>query len=71
MAKKKESIEGFVNPFKDGVSYDDLLDAIPNGVSVEDYLKDELSENEIEIITAELKIYKKVSDVVLVEEITE
>lgn len=64
MAKKKESIEGFVNPFDDGVSYDDLLTAIPEGTSVEDYLKGELSEDQIKVIVAELKLHKKNSEIV-------
>lgn len=59
MAKKKEIIEGFVNPFDDGVSYDDLLSAIPEGTSAEDYLKGELSEDRIKVIVAELKLHKK------------
>lgn len=64
MAKKKQSIEGFINPFDDGVSYDDLLSAIPEGTSVEDYLKDELSDDQIKVITAELKLLKKNSETV-------
>lgn len=60
MAKKKTS-ESFVNPFTEGVSYDEFLNAIPEGVTVEDYLKDELSEKEIEIIKNELVIHRNYS----------
>lgn len=52
MAKDK-----FVNPFE--VSYEDFLKAIPKETSVKDYLKGSLSEEEIETIEKELKIYNK------------
>jgi hypothetical protein len=75
MAKRKTQVTentNFVNPFNDGVSYDDFLSAIPVGVSVEDYLKDELSESQISIITNELKHHNKLSKIVeVVEEIEE
>lgn len=47
MARKKdESTEGvFVNPFKKGVSYQDLIDALPEGVTVKEYLKDKEHED--------------------------
>lgn len=37
MAKKNET--GFVNPLTPGVTYTQFVNSIPDGVSVEDYLK--------------------------------
>jgi hypothetical protein len=56
MAKKKnESAEGeFVNPFKPGVSYQDLIDALPEGVTVKEYLKGKQKEDGSEFTEDEI-----------------
>lgn len=48
-----------VNPFKKGVTYKDLLAAIPEKTKVADYLKDICTKEEIEFIESELKLLKK------------
>tara|TARA_R110002020_G_scaffold110866_6_gene256144 strand:+ start:1431 stop:1616 length:186 start_codon:yes stop_codon:yes gene_type:complete len=57
MASKKEKIVK-VNPFDKGVTYADLLKAIPKGTKVEMYLKGVLDNNQIEWIKKELESYK-------------
>ena len=46
------------NPFKENISFADLLKEIPEKKSIEDYYKGILSENEINILNSELKHYK-------------
>lgn len=52
--EKKEK----TNPFKESISYEDLLKEIPEKKSIEDHFKGILSENEILILNSELKYYK-------------
>jgi len=56
MAKKTVNSE-FVNPFEAGVSYVDFKKAIPEGTSVEDYCKGNLSNEETNWIVSELKSF--------------
>lgn len=58
MAKKQEQVQEFINPFAAGVSYKSFLEAIPEGVSVEDYCKDKLTPEQIEWLVNDLKHYK-------------
>ena len=51
-AKKK------VNPFDDGVSYADLLKAVPDKSNVGSYLKDVCTKEQIQWIELELELYK-------------
>ena len=48
----------FLNPFQSGVSYEQFLAAIPTGVTVEDYCKGELTQEQIDWLTTDLNIYK-------------
>jgi len=59
MAKKQvtESTE-FVNPYAEGVNYKTFLEAIPSGMSVEDYCKDQLTTEQIEWLVNDLTNYK-------------
>ena len=52
---KKETI---LNPFDKGVTYADLLKAIPKGKKVNDYLKNICSSEQIKWIETELENYK-------------
>ena len=61
MAKKKpikKETTAFLNPFDAGVNYDMVLDSIPNGVSLEAHFKGKLSDEQIEWLKTDLKIYK-------------
>lgn len=44
----------FINPFKVGVNYEQFLASIPKGVSVEEYCKDELTEDQIKWLVEDL-----------------
>lgn len=60
MAKKQTvEVEGFVNPFETGVNYKMFTDAIPEGVSIEEYCKDKLADEQIAFLVEDLKHYKK------------
>jgi hypothetical protein len=56
MAKAKESkpVEGFLNPFTEGVTYPDFLSAIPEGVSVKEYCGENLTQEELAWLEIEL-----------------
>lgn len=56
---KKQIAEGFVNPFSEGVNYKHFTDAIPEGMSVEDYCKGNLTAEQIDFLVEDLKHYKK------------
>ena len=56
---KKQIAEGFVNPFSEGVNYKHFTDAIPEGMSVEEYCKDKLTDSQIDFLVEDLKHYKK------------
>lgn len=58
MAKKKVEITEFVNPFDKGVNYKTFLDAIPEGVSVEEYCEGKLTAEQIEWLVNDLKHFK-------------
>jgi hypothetical protein len=49
----KKETETFLNPFEDGVTYDQFLKAKGNK-SIEDYCKGKLTENQIETLNREL-----------------
>ena len=49
----KEVKETFVNPFEDGVTYEQFLKGKGNK-SIEEYCKGKLTENQIEILNREL-----------------
>lgn len=51
--------KGFVNPFEKGVSYSDFLAAIPEGVSLKEYCKDNLTSEQIEGLEIELNHFEK------------
>ncbi len=55
MAKQKTTKK--LNPFVEGVTYDDLLKAC-KGTTVKEYLKGVVSDSAIEFIEGELKQYK-------------
>jgi len=54
MAKEKT----FVNPLKEGITYEEFLKAIPKETDVADYLKGNLEQEEIDWILEELVNYK-------------
>ena len=56
MAKEKEP-KDFFNPLEDGVTYGKFLKHIPSGTTVEDYLKGNLEQHEIDWIVTELEHY--------------
>lgn len=56
MAKENTNTE-FVNPLSEGVNYKDFLGAIPKGVTVEDYCKGKLTEDQINWLVEDLKYY--------------
>lgn len=61
MAKKNTT--DFINPFEQGVTYEQFLNAIPDGVSIKDYLKDsELTEEDISWIEEEINHFKKITN---------
>lgn len=54
-----ETIEtGFINPFEPGVNYNDFTEAIPEGMTVEEYCKNQLTEEQISFLTEDLEHYK-------------
>lgn len=57
MAKKQVSEKEFVNPFTPGVNYKIFLEAIPEGVTVEEYCAGNLSAEQIEWLVNDLKHY--------------
>lgn len=64
MAKEKSNTEAveFVNPFKEGVNYKKFLKAIPSGVSVEDYCKGNLTQEQINWLVEDIKLYNPKND---------
>lgn len=57
MAKKTTD---FVNPFDKGVTYSQFLEAIPDGVSIKDYLSGkDFTDADIEWIETEIESFKK------------
>ena len=58
---KKETITEFVNPFNEGVTYEVFLKAIPDGVTIKEYLK-ELTEEQVNWIEAEIENYKQLKN---------
>ena len=58
MADKKAQSK-FVNPFKEGVSYKEFLEAIPKGKSIKDYVKGKLEQSQINWLETEIKYYKQ------------
>lgn len=59
MAKTKVESTEFVNPYSEGVNYNTFLEAIPSGVTVEDYCKEKLTQEQIDWLVNDLKNYKK------------
>lgn len=60
MAKQKEEIQEFVNPFNVGLSYDEFLKSIPKGIKLEDYLKGNLEKEQIDWIVSEINNLKTI-----------
>lgn len=59
MAKSKQASKPkFVNPFNAGVTYEQFLKSVPNGVTVSEHLKDKCTPEEISWIESELKQLK-------------
>lgn len=59
MAKSNNSASAeFLNPYTPGVNYKQFLAAIPEGTSVEDYCKGNLTADEIKHIVSDLKHYE-------------
>lgn len=61
MAKEKNNTLEFVNPFNEGVTYEEFLKAIPEGVTIKEYLK-ELTEYEVNWIEIEIENYKQLKN---------
>lgn len=59
MAKEKKQITevSFINPFDSGVTYEQFLASIPEGVDVKEHCKNELTQDQIEWLEADLNIY--------------
>jgi len=55
----KEVKPDFLNPFHQGVSYDQFLASIPKGKSVAQYCKNKLTPDEIAWIETELEFHKQ------------
>jgi len=53
----KETKVAFANPFTPGINYKMFLDAIPENVSVKDYCKGNLSDEQIEWLENDLSHY--------------
>ena len=58
MAKAKEIKTEFINPFESGVNYEQFLASIPEGVSVEEHCKNNLTKAQIEWLVEDLKHFK-------------
>ena len=59
MAKdNKPSKAKFVNPFEKGVTYEQFLKSVPQGVKVETHLKGKCSDAQIKWLSEELKQFK-------------
>lgn len=60
MAKKDETptVE-FINPFAEGVDYEQFYAAIPEGVTIEDYCKEHLTHDQIQWLVEDLKHFTK------------
>lgn len=57
MAEKKEA---FLNPFENGVTYEEFLKAIPKGKTVEEYCKGKIEGDDLNWLVEEIEIYKKI-----------
>lgn len=55
MKKENENKKEFVNPFDNGVTYDDFLKALGTQ-KIEDYCKNELTNEQIEFLKTEIEI---------------
>lgn len=59
MAKKVETQEAeFLNPFTDGVSYNQFLETVPEGTSVKEHCGLFLDEDQIKWLEAELECHR-------------
>tara|TARA_R110000772_G_C13310212_1_gene439972 strand:- start:16918 stop:17103 length:186 start_codon:yes stop_codon:yes gene_type:complete len=55
----KKTQPKFVNPFNEGVTYKEFLEAIPKGKSIKDYVKGKLKEDQIKWLETEIEYYKQ------------
>ncbi len=62
MARRKpkaKQVEGFVNPFTPGVSYDDFNEAVEaSGKTVDEYCEDDLTQDQLDYLKMELKSHE-------------
>jgi hypothetical protein len=58
MAKSDKEIKT-VNPLDAGVSYEQVLESIPNGVSIKDYLTPIVPAESIDWLEREINLYKQ------------
>jgi hypothetical protein len=59
VGKELKEEGGFLNPFKDGVTYEAFLNAIPEATSVDEYCGDAISEDELAWLKEELTHFKQ------------
>ena len=57
--EKPKAKDGFLNPFTDGVTYADFVDAIPSGKTVAEYCSGKLTKDEINWVSEEVEHFKK------------
>jgi hypothetical protein len=57
-----KSIDGFLNPFTEGVKYAEFLSSIPKGKTVAEHLQGKLTNTEINWILEEVKNFKKLKE---------
>jgi len=55
---KKVTKKVFINPFDRGVTYEQFLNSLPKGKSIDNHLKGKCSKEQIEWLKTELKKFK-------------
>jgi hypothetical protein len=55
-------IDGFLNPFTEGVTYAEFLSSIPNGKTVAEHLQGKLTNTEINWICEEVEHFKTLKE---------
>lgn len=56
--KADENTSSFTNPFQEGVNYRHFLDAIPKGMTVQEYCEGNLEQEQIEWLVNDLSHYE-------------